>query len=138
MATVNTKGKVRTYDIGNGRLVCHRTGAFIWRGNKVRTSGDHESSCNPTTSFLFDVTVSRATAEKLVPNFEFELEYDDSGTNPVKRVTKFAGEVIPADAATAFSTELASATASASLPLPTLPAERLPAESSPSSLPPAP
>jgi hypothetical protein len=133
MAIVNTKGKVSTYNISTGSLVCHRTGAFIWRGNKVRTTGDHDSVCNPTTSFMLDVTVSRATAEKLVPNFEFELEYDDSGTNPVKRVTKFAGEVIRADAATVFSTELASATASASLPLPTLPAE-----SSPSSLPPAP
>lgn len=133
MAIVNTKGKVSTYDIGTGKLVCHRSGVFIWRGNRVRTSGAHDSVCNPTTTFMLDVTVSHATAEKLVPNFEFELEYDDSGTSPAKRVTKFAGEVIPAGTAPALSPELASAPASASLPLPTLPADN-----SPSSLPPAP
>jgi hypothetical protein len=132
MAIVTTKGKVSTYNINTGRIVCQRSGVFIWRGTRVRTTGDQESVCNPTT-FVFDVTVSLATAQQLVPSFEFELEYDDGGTGAFKRVTKFAGEVIPSDSATAFSADVAAAPASASLQLPTLPASN-----SPSSLPPAP
>jgi hypothetical protein len=132
MSTVSTKGKVRSYDIGTGRLVCKREPpTFIWRGNKVRTSGDHDSACKANT-FIFDVTVSRTTAEKLVENFVFELEYDDSGSGTNKRVTKFAGEAIPPETA-AFSADLASAN-----PASNRSAAGLPAAGSPSSLPPAP
>ena len=47
--------------------------------------------CHSTTK-LFDVTVSAATAAQLVPDFQLSIEYDDKA-GPLELVTRFAGEI---------------------------------------------
>jgi hypothetical protein len=117
MAIITTLGKVSTYNSSTGKLVCTRTGVYIWLGNKVRTSGSNPSVCNPST-FMFDVTVSAATAAKLVPNFVFELEYDDSVVGSYKPVTKFAGESLVSSLASSPLQTVRVANSPSSLPPP--------------------
>jgi hypothetical protein len=117
MAIVMTLGKVSTYNSSTGKLVCIRTGGYVWLGNKVRTSGTNPSICNPNT-FIFDVTVSAATAALLVPNYVFQLEYDDSVIGSYKPVTKFAGEIIQSSLASAALQTLRAANSPSSLPPP--------------------
>jgi hypothetical protein len=101
MNKVIKKGKVHTYTPANGKVVC--TGSpptFFWIGGRVRIGGTRKSRCNITTK-TFDVTISAATAALLVPNFEFDVEYDNDDPGSIKTVTMFAGEVIPVPPAVA-------------------------------------
>jgi hypothetical protein len=123
MAKVSTYGKVKKYTESQNKLICKvQPPTYKWKGNTVRTSGSKPSICNIQT-MIFDVTVDDDTADKLVEDYVFLLEYDDThhpGLNANERlVTNFAGYDIP---------DAASAGAATGLPLPT---------NSPSSLPPA-
>jgi hypothetical protein len=115
MSKIITKGKVDTYNASTGKLICKWSPpVFIWKGTRALTSGHRKSQCNPTT-MVFDVTISSATAAKLVPNFEFDVEYEDSDPGSFKTVTMFAGEVIPPVTAT-LSAALAAVNAPSSQP----------------------
>lgn len=92
MSKVHTLGKVKNYDPETGKLVCtYLPPIFTWKEGRVRTSGNHESRCNIDTR-EFDVTISPETANKLVPDYKFNLVYDNGGTEPVKVVTEFADQ----------------------------------------------
>jgi hypothetical protein len=95
MNKVIKKGKVDTFTLANGKVVCKGSPpTFFWTGGRVRIGGTRKSRCNTTTK-TFDVTISAATAALLVPNFEFDVEYDNDDPGSIKTVTMFAGEVIP-------------------------------------------
>lgn len=97
MSKIIRIGKIKTYDPTTGKVVCHGDPAvFFWKGGVVRTSGLHQSVCHTTTK-LFDVTISAATAAQLVPDFQLTIEYDDKA-GPLERVTRFAGEIPAAPA----------------------------------------
>jgi hypothetical protein len=133
MSKVITKGKVDTFNPANGRLVCIFDGTnFVWKGGRVRIGGTRlVNKCDPSRQ-LFDVTVSAGTAAKLVHDFVFELEYEDSDPGPIKSVTKFAGQVLSTGTATFSALDPSGSS-------PNLPATNLAAPAnSPSSLPPAP
>jgi hypothetical protein len=104
MATVSTHGKVKKYTESQNKLICKvQPPNYKWKGNTVRTSGSKASICNIQT-MIFDVTVDEATADKLVEDYVFLLEYDDRQQPGLKEherlVTNFAGYVI-ANAASA-------------------------------------
>ena len=91
MSRVTKIGKIKSYDPQTGKVVCHGDPAvFFWKGGVVRTSGIHQSVCHTTTK-LFDVTISAATAARLVPDFQLTIEYDDR-PGSLELITKFAGE----------------------------------------------
>lgn len=91
-----TFGKVESYDPVERKLdALWLPPAFTWKEGRVRTSGSHVSECD-VTSREFDVTITPETAAKLVSGFVFSLVYEDEDEGDVKRVTKFAGQVIPA------------------------------------------
>jgi hypothetical protein len=107
MTTVSSQGKVQEYDEAKHQLICKvQPPTFLWKGNKVRTSGSEPSLCNIRTR-IFDVTVDEATADQLVEDFVFVLEYDDAliphHPRDVRRVTKFAGYTIKGPAVAAFA-----------------------------------
>ena len=133
MSKVITKGKVDTFNPANGRLVCIFDGTnFVWKGGRVRIGGTRLVNKCDLSRQLFDVTVSLGTAAKLVHDFVFELEYEDSDPGSIKSVTKFAGEVLHAGTATFSALDPSGSS-------PNLPATNLPASAnSPSNLPPAP
>ena len=92
MSKIIRMGKIKSYDPRTGKVVCHGDPAqFFWKGGVVRTSGLHQSVCHTTTK-LFDVTISAATAAQLVPDFMLSIEYDDKA-GPLELVTRFAGEI---------------------------------------------
>lgn len=96
MSKVTRIGKIKTYDPSTGKVVCHGDPTvFFWKGGVVRTSGLRQSVCHTTTK-LFDVTVSAATAAQLVPDFQLTIEYDDNAGS-LELVRSFAGEVIGLD-----------------------------------------
>jgi hypothetical protein len=99
MATVSTHGKVNKYTQSQNKLTCKvQPPDYKWKGNTVRTSGSKPSICD-IQKMIFDVTVDQATANKLVEDYVFLLEYDDQhypGLKPNERlVTNFAGYAIP-------------------------------------------
>lgn len=125
MATVSTHGKVKKYTESQHKLICKvQPPDYKWKGNIVRTSGSRASICD-IKKMIFDVTVDEGTADKLVEDYVFVLEYDDQHYPGLKenerRVTNFAGYVIP---------EVASASGAL------VPATSRIASSPPSSLPP--
>lgn len=99
MATVSTHGKVKKYTPSQNKLICKvQPPDYKWKGNTVRTSGSKASICD-IQKMIFDVTVDQATADKLVDNYVFVLEYDDQHHPGLKEnerlVTNFAGYSIP-------------------------------------------
>jgi hypothetical protein len=120
MATVSTHGKVKKYTESQNKLICKvQPPTYRWKGNTVRTSGSKRSICNIQT-MIFDVTVDEETADKLVEDYVFLLEYDDrqhAGLKEHERlVTNFAGYRIPDAAAANAATGLIASTSPSSLP----------------------
>jgi len=94
MSKITKIGKVKSYDPLTGKVVCHGDpSVFFWKGGVVRTSGLRKSVCHTTTK-LFDVTISAATAARLVPDFQLCIEYDDKA-GALEVITKFADEAPP-------------------------------------------
>jgi hypothetical protein len=120
MATVSTHGKVKNYIASQNKLICKvQPPTYRWKGNTVRTSGSKPSICNIQT-MIFDVTVDEDTAEKLVADYVFLLEYDDrhhAGLKEHERlVTNFAGYRITDAASASAATGLIASTSPSSLP----------------------